>query len=263
MRLVDTHAHLYLDRFDEDREEMLDRARAVGVTAFFLPAIDVASIHAALELASRHADIWVMAALHPSETRDATEADFEAVETLSSEARVVAIGETGLDYYWDRTFDGKQHEMLRRHIRLAVDRDLPLVFHNREAHDDLVRILREEKSVSPHPERFRGIFHCFGGLPAHAVDVLDLGFHVGLGGSLTFRNGGVPDAVRDVPLDRIVLETDAPFLAPVPHRGKRNEPAHIALVASFLAGLRGLDVDEVANVTTANAERLFAVGFPD
>ena len=213
--------------------------------------------------AARHADIRVMAALHPSETRDATEADFEAVETLSREARVVAIGETGLDYYWDRTFDEKQQEMLRRHIRLAVERDLPLVFHNREAHDDLVRIVREEKSVSPHPERIRGIFHCFGGLTAHAVDVLDLGFHVGLGGSLTFRNGGVPDAIREVPLDRIVLETDAPFLAPVPFRGKRNEPAHIALVAAFLADLRGLDPSEVASATTANAECVFAVGFPD
>lgn len=259
MRLVDTHVHVYLDAFDADREQVLDRAREAGVRGFFLPAIDVRSIHAALELARRHDDVWVMAALHPSETKTAGDDDFRAVEDLSREPRVAAIGETGLDYYWDRSFDERQQEMLRRHVRLAWERDLPLVFHTRESLEDVVRIVREERERLDRPERIRGIFHCFGGTPEQAGSVLDLGFHLGIGGSLTFRNGGVPAGIADVPLERIVLETDAPYLAPVPFRGKRNEPAHVALVARFLAELRGLEPETVADVTTATAEELFSV----
>lgn len=257
--LIDTHTHTYLDRFDEDRGAVMERAVEAGVGVQLLPAIDVASIHAALELARAHAGVFVMAALHPSETKDATDADFAEVERLSFEPEVVAIGETGLDYYWDTSFNEKQHDFLRRHIRLAYERDLPLVFHNRDASEDLVAIVREEQEGVDDPGRIRGVFHCFGGTPEFARDVMDLGFHAGLGGTLTFKNGGVPDAIVDIPLERIVLETDAPFLAPTPHRGKRNEPAYVRLVAEKLAELRGLTVEEVAAVTTANARRLFGL----
>jgi len=257
MEIVDTHAHLDLDRFDADREEVIGRASDAGVKTIVVPAIDVRSIHAALELASRHDGIHVMAALHPSETKDATEADWREVEALSREDRVVAIGETGLDYYWDRTFDERQQEYLRRHIALAEERDLPLVFHDRDASDDLVRIVTEAKAASDRPDRIRGIFHCFGGPESHARRVIDLGFLVGIGGTLTFRNSGVADALRDVPIDRIVLETDSPFLAPVPYRGKRNEPAYVRLVAERLAAERDMTLRRVAQVTTSNARSLF------
>ena len=257
--LIDTHTHIYLDRFDDDREEVMRRAREAGVAVQILPAIDVASINAALELAERYEGIYVMAALHPSETKDAGDSDFAEVERLCGESKVVAVGETGLDYYWDTGFNEKQQEFLRRHIRLAAARDLPLVFHNREASEDLVRIVREEQSAASDASRIRGVFHCFGGTPSFAAEVMALGFHVGIGGTLTFKNAGVPEAIASVPLDRIVLETDAPFLAPVPHRGKRNEPAYVRLVAERLAELRGVTLDEVAAVTSENARRVFGL----
>ncbi len=262
MRLVDTHVHIYLDAFAADRDAVLDRARNAGVRAFLLPAIDVASVHAALDLAARNDDIWVMAALHPSETKTAGEAEFREIEELSREDRIVAVGETGLDHYWDRTFDERQEDMLRRHIGLAAERDLPLVFHTRDSLDDVVRVVHEERDRIDRPDRIRGVFHCFGGSARQAESVLALGFHLGIGGSLTFRNGGVPAGIAGVPLDRVVLETDAPFLAPVPFRGKRNEPAHVAIVARFLAELRGIDADSVADATTRSAEAVFGVRFP-
>ena len=257
--LIDTHAHIYLDRFDADFPFMMERAWEVGVKAILMPAIDIPSIHLALELCSRYAGLYAMVALHPSETKNATDAHFDEVASLAAEPRVVAIGETGLDYYWDRGFDEKQHDMLRRHIRLAVEKNLPLVFHNREASEDLVRILKEEKEVSKYPERLRGVFHCFGGPTWLGDEVIGLGFHVGIGGTLTFKNAGVPEAIKDISMDRIVLETDAPFLAPVPHRGKRNEPAYVRIVAEKLAETRDLSLLQVARATTENACRLFGI----
>jgi TatD DNase family protein len=256
--LVDTHAHVYLDQFEDDIEPVLDRAREAGVHAIVMPAIDVESIHKALALAGRHPDLYVMSAIHPSETQSATDAMFDEVVSLCEETRVVAVGESGLDYYWDRSFDEKQQDFLRRHVQLAIDLDLPLVLHNREAGEDLVRILREELNKAGR-ETMRGIFHCFGGPSSLGKEALHLGFHLGIGGTLTFKNAGVSATIADVSLDRLVLETDSPFLAPVPHRGKRNEPAYVALVAQRLAEDRGLSVDEVADVTTRNAVGLFGL----
>lgn len=261
--LVDTHCHLYLDRFDADRPAVVERAHAAGVAFILQPAIDVPSIHAALALSQRHEGMYAMAALHPTETKDATQQDLEEVAALCDRPEVLAVGESGLDYYWDRSYVAKQQDVLRWHARLAIDRDLPLVLHNRDqkgsttSSDDLVRILREEAAAAPAGRRLFGVFHCFGGTPDFARDVLELGFHVGLGGTLTFKNGGVPEAIAHVPLERIVLETDAPFLAPVPYRGKRNEPAYVRLVAERLAALRDLPLEEVALATTAAARSLF------
>ncbi len=204
-----------------------------------------------------------MAGLHPTETRKATEADLAEIEVLCNEPRVIAIGESGLDYYWDQSFIPKQQEVLRFHARLAIETDLPLVLHNRDqqnqsgSSDDLVRILREEQLAAPSGKRLFGVFHCFGGSPQFARAVLEIGFRIGVGGTLTFKNGGVPEAIADVPLDRIVLETDAPFLAPVPFRGKRNEPAYTLLVAEKLAELRGMALEDIVTETTRNARLLF------
>ena len=261
--LIDTHAHLYLDRFRDDLGAVLDRAREADVHAVVLPAIDVPSIHQALDLCERHEGLYAMAALHPSETKSATAADFEAVAELCDHARVVAVGESGLDYYWDRSFDERQHDLLRQHARLAIEKDLPLILHSRDqkgseaVFESLVRVLREERRTSSQPERLRGIFHCFGGPAWLAEAARELGFLLGLGGTLTFKNSGVADVVRGVGLERLVLETDAPYLAPAPHRGKRNEPAYVRLVAEKLAEVKGTSVEEVARVTTANARRLF------
>ncbi len=263
--LIDTHAHVYLDRFTADLDAVVERARAAGVDAVVLPAIDVPSIHAALDLCDRYPGyFFAMAALHPSEVKDATDADFEQVRALCTRPEVVAVGESGLDYYWDRSFNAKQHDYLRRHARLAVEADLPLVLHNRDekgseaSSRDMVEILRGVQA-EPGGERLRGVFHCFGGPAWLAEAALDLGFHVGLGGTLTFKNGGVPDAIEAVPLERIVLETDAPYLAPAPHRGKRNEPAYVRLVAERLAEVKGVPLAEVEAITTANAQALFGL----
>ena len=255
---IDTHAHIYLEQFAEDRPEMLHRARASAVDTIVMPAIDLKSIHDALELANTHEGLYVMAAIHPSETREATEATFEAVAKLCNEDKVVAVGESGLDYYWDRSFDEKQQEYLRMHARLAIEKDLPLILHNREADGDLVRILHEEKTeAGPDGERLRGIFHCFGGPDELGRSALELGFLLGIGGTVTFKNSGVDAVVAGFDLNDFVLETDSPFLAPVPHRGKRNEPAYLKLVAQKLAEVKRVTVEEVARVTTENAKRVF------
>src|SRR5690625_804970 len=159
--LIDTHTHLYHHKFDDDRDAVVARARAAGVSQMVLPAIDVASIHDAIKLSDRHDGVFVMSALHPSEVKDATDADFEAVVELAAHPNVVAIGESGLDYYWDRSFDEKQQDYLRRHIRLAVETDLPLILHNREATSDIIRLLAKERAKLEKPERLRGILHCY------------------------------------------------------------------------------------------------------
>ena len=251
-RLIDTHAHIYLEQFKDDLEAVLDRARAAGVESIVMPAIDIPSIHSALALSERYEGLYVMAAIHPSETQHATDAMFDEVASLCSEARVVAVGESGLDYYWDRSFDERQQEFFRRHIRLALDRDMPLVIHNREAGVDIVEIIADELAKAGRT-RMKGIFHCFGGPKALGEKAIGMGFHLGIGGTLTFKNAGVSAAIEEAPLDCIVLETDSPFLAPAPHRGKRNEPAYVRLVAERLAEDRGLTVEEVAVVTTRNA----------
>ena len=264
--LIDTHAHLYLDRFAADLDAVVERARAAGVERIVLPAIDVPSIHRALDLCDRYEGITAMAALHPSSVQEATDADLEAVAVFCDDPRVVAVGESGLDYYWDRSFDARQHDVFRRHIGLAIEKNLPLILHIRdkqgrdEAHRDVVRILEEERAKADAPERLRGIFHCFTG-PAWVAEAAErLGFLLGLGGVLTFKNSGLAEIVRDLPLAQFVLETDAPYLAPAPHRGTRNEPAYVRRVAERLADIKQLPLEKVAQATTANATRLFGLG---
>jgi TatD DNase family protein len=257
--LVDTHAHIYVDRFAADFDAMLERAREAGVTQIVMPAIDVPSIERALELAHKYDGLYVMAGLHPSEVKDASDADFEDVVRLSRESKVVAIGESGLDYYWDRSFDDKQHDYLKRHVALAVELDLPLILHNREATGDILKILSEERALLADPLRFRGILHCFTDGPEEAIRAHDLGFLVGIGGVLTFKNGGLAESLVDVPLEWMVLETDAPYLAPHPHRGKRNEPAYVRLIAERLAEVKGVRFEQIAEVTSRTARSLFGI----
>jgi TatD DNase family protein len=266
MVLVDTHAHLYLPQFADEESAVVDRALEAGVHYIILPAIDVASVDAALAMCDRHPGVvFAMAALHPSAVQGATPADMNAVEQALADDRVVAVGESGLDYYWDQSYVQKQQEYLRLHARLAIEHDLPVVLHNRDQNGseatsrDLVRILGEEGRAHSRGRRLRGVFHCFGPPVWLAHEVMQLGFHIGIGGTFTYKNSGVAEAIAEVPLDRIVLETDAPYLAPTPHRGKRNEPANVRIVAEHLARARGISIDEVAATTTATARSLFGI----
>ncbi|MEX0747219.1 MAG: TatD family hydrolase, partial [Rhodothermales bacterium] len=212
-----------------------------------------------IELCPAHEGLYEMAALHPTATKEATDEDFARVADLCEDPHIVAVGETGLDYYWDRSFDEKQRDFLRRHIRLAVEKDLPLVFHNREAFEDLIVLVEEEKLASSTPERLRGVFHCFTGTAEEAERVGKAGFLVGIGGILTFKNSRLSETVRDIPLQQIVLETDSPYLAPAPFRGKRNEPAYVRFVAERLVEVTGRPLNEVRLATTGNAERIFGL----
>jgi TatD DNase family protein len=257
--LVDTHAHLYLDRFDDDRDLVLQRARDAGVETIVMPAIGVPSIQQAVDLAGTHDGLYAMAGLHPSETEDATDTDFEAVREWCDHDKIVAVGESGLDYYWDRSFDDRQKEFFRRHIRLAIEADLPLVIHNREATGDILDILEEERAATDAPAKMRGILHCYVDPPEVAERAWDLGFYVGVGGIMTFSNSEVDDYVKEVPLERIVVETDSPYLAPEPNRGDRNEPAYVRHVADTLARVKDVPIQEVEAVTTANARDIYGL----
>lgn len=260
--LVDTHAHLYLDRFDDDREAVLHRAREAGVGAIVLPAIDTPSIEQAVALAEAHADVFAMTGLHPSSTEDAAEADMATVADWCDHEQVVAIGESGLDYYWDRSFDDRQKHFFRMHIRLAIETGLPLVIHNREATNDVLAILAEERAAHPDGDRLHGILHCFVDDADTAQRAWELGFYVGIGGIVTFKNSDHDAMLRATPLEHIVLETDAPYLAPQAERGHRNEPAFVKHVAEYLAAVTDHSLQTIVETTTANAQSVYDLPAP-
>ena len=260
--LIDTHAHMYDGRFTDDLDIVLTRAHEAGVGEIFLPAVDVQSVHLALNLCAQYDNLRAMAAIHPTHISEAADGDFDEITQLCEVPQVVAVGECGLDYYWDKYYDKRQPEFFARHIRLSTETGLPLIIHLRDkqhrdnAHRDAVRIL--ERELPPFDNgRARGIFHCFTGpdwLPEAAAG---LGFLLGVGGAVTFKNSGVADMLRDVPLSQVVLETDAPYMTPVPYRGRRNEPARVTLVAEKIAEINNCTAAEVAEITSTTARRLF------
>ncbi len=263
--LIDTHAHLYDDQFVHDLDDVFLRANRAGVERIILPAVDVASVHQALNLCIKYEGVYAMVGIHPTYVLDATDQDFDELESLCNEPKVIAVGESGLDYFWDKYYSERQPEFFARHIQLSVETQLPLVIHLRDkkhcdrAHRDAIEIL--ERELLAHSEGHPGgIFHCFTGpdwLPRAAAR---LGFHLGVGGAVTFKNSGVAEMLNSVSLSQIVLETDAPYMSPVPHRGKRNEPARIALIAQKVAELKKRTIAEVAEITSANARQLFKLG---
>lgn len=260
--LIDTHAHMYDSCFADDLDTVLARAHEAGVGEIFLPAVDVHSVHLALNLCARYDNLRAMAAIHPTYILEAADGDFDKIIRLCETPQVVAVGECGLDYYWDKYYDKRQPDFFARHIRLSVETGLPLIIHLRDkrhqdnAHRDAVHIL--ERELPPFDNgRARGIFHCFTGpdwLPEAAAK---LGFLLGVGGAVTFKNSGVADMLRGVRLRQIVLETDAPYMTPVPYRGRRNEPARVQLVAEKIAEINDCTAAEVAKITSATARRLF------
>ncbi len=251
--LIDTHTHLYSKKFDHDREAMLARAVATGVERMYLPAIDSETHEAMLELEVAHPDrCFAMMGLHPCSVDAAFEKELAIVERFLGERKFCAVGEMGIDLYWDKTFFEQQKEAFRRQAGWAKSLGVPIVIHARESLDVCIELVREAQDG-----RLRGIFHCFTGTLEQARQVVDLGFHLGIGGVLTYPKGGLEEVCSTMPLDTMVLETDAPYLPPVPHRGKRNEAAYLRLVAERLSEVRVAPLKEIVRATTANALKIF------
>lgn len=252
--LFNTHSHVDTGRqFAQDRDDVLARAREMGVSQLMVIGFERALLPITLGFAERHDWVWAAVGIHPTSALEwGPDAEAE-IRAAARHPRVKALGEVGLDYYWkDRAPFDVQRDVFRQQIRLARELGLPLVIHNRDAHEDVVRILEEEGA-----EEVGGIMHCFSGDWEMAQRCLALNFYIGIGGTVTYKNNPVgQDVARRLPLDRIVLETDDPYLAPVPYRGKRNEPGYVRIVAEFLAELRGTTLEEIAAATTANARRV-------
>ena len=255
MNYVDTHAHIDGAEFDADRDEVVARARAAGVSKVLVPAIDLASVDSVLRTCDRYPGFaYPMAGLHPEEVR----ADFRAVlATMRSriDGRFVAIGEVGIDYYWSREFEKEQLEAFEEHVRWAVELRKPLMIHCRKGQNEMVAVLRRYRGELP-----GGVFHCFTGNEREAEELLAFdNFALGIGGVLTFKKSHLPEVLPHIPLQRIVLETDSPYMAPVPMRGKRNESAFVSYVLARVADCYGVSQETVAEATNATVERIFGI----
>jgi len=269
--LTDTHCHLDLEKFDSDRESVLERAIQAGVERILIPGLTLTSSLSAIKLAESHPMLYAAIGVHPTEASDFGRSTLNDIRKRSQHPKVKAIGEIGLDYYWDSTPHDHQQKVLKEQLALAAELQLPVVIHFREKGDasggdcasDLLKILEEwgtglRREKSPLAER-PGVLHSFSGTLEMARAAISLGFYVGVTGPVTFKNGQRrQELVAALPLDRILIETDAPFLAPPPHRGKRNEPAYVRLIADKIALVRSCTTEQVAAATSENAQRLFA-----
>jgi len=255
MQIIDTHCHIYLPEFDNDRREVVERSVRDGIRTILMPNIDSSSVAPMLAAEKNYPGICMpMMALHPTSVKGNYRLELEGVETRLAEHKYYGIGETGIDLYWDKTFISEQIISFRRHLELAEDYNLPVIIHARES---LETIIKEIKSFGP--GRVEGVFHAFPGSVNEARQVVEMGFLIGIGGVITFRNSRLGDAAIEAGINNIVLETDAPYLAPVPHRGKRNESSFLTLVVDKLSELLAITPAEVADRTTANAKRLFKI----
>ncbi|MEO5643936.1 MAG: TatD family hydrolase [Bacteroidia bacterium] len=260
MILTDTHAHLYAEQFAEDREEMMKRALEKGVSRIFLPAIDTATHHQLIAMADAYPEhCFPMMGLHPCSVDAATiDTEYAAIEEWHAKRKFTAVGEIGIDLYWDKTQLKLQQDIFAKQIDLAIRLNLPVVIHSRNAFNECFEIVSEKKAgISG--ENLKGIFHCFSdGIP-EAEKVISLGsFMMGIGGTVTFKNSGVDKVAEHIGMDHFVLETDAPYLAPVPFRGKRNESSYLSCVAETIARIKNITVEEVALITTENSKKIFS-----
>ncbi|WP_313894768.1 TatD family hydrolase [Psychrobacillus sp.] len=250
---IDTHVHLNADQYDEDIQEVIDRALEAKVSKMVVIGFDRKTIERAMKLAEDYSFIYAVIGWHPVDAIDCTEEDLQWIEELAAHEKVVGIGEMGLDYYWDKSPKDVQQAVFRKQIRLAQKVNLPIIIHNRDATEDVLRILQEEEAYLT-----GGIMHCFGGSVETARQCIDMNFMISLGGPVTFKNAVKPKEVAtEIPLEYLLIETDAPYLAPHPHRGKRNEPALVTLVAEEIARLKGISIEQVARETTNNANNFF------
>lgn len=252
--MIDTHTHLYSEEFDEDRKEAIQRALDKGINEFYLPAIDSESHEKMLQLETEYPDhVFSMMGLHPCYVKpESWEKELGIVKNYLDQRAFPAIGEIGIDLYWDKSTLDIQVKAFEQQIDWAIEKDLSIVIHTRESFDETFEVLERKK----HP-KLRGIFHCFSGNLEQAKHAIDLNFILGIGGVVTFKNGKIDQFLNEIPLEKIVLETDSPYLAPVPHRGKRNESSYIDLVAGKLVDIYKVDFSEIDRITTENAKKMF------
>ncbi|MCK0108439.1 TatD family hydrolase [Flavobacteriaceae bacterium S0825] len=255
MIITDTHTHLYSEAFDEDRDKMMQRAFNKGITRFFIPAIDSTYTKAMFELEKNYPEnVFLMMGLHPTSVKENYKEELTHVEKLLSERPFIAIGEIGIDLYWDKSTLSIQQEAFRRQIKLSKKYKLPIVIHCRESFDEIFEVLEEEKG-----DDLFGIFHCFTGTLEQAQRAISYNMKLGIGGVVTFKNGKIDQFLNQIDLKHIVLETDSPYLAPTPYRGKRNESSYIINVLDKLSYIYGISATEIANITTANSKEVFKV----
>ena len=253
MILVDTHCHLYSEEFDDEIDAIIDRAKKIGVTKFYLPAIDSTSLQAMLALEARYPNTcFAMMGLHPCYVKENYKIELQIVADQLAKRPFVAVGEIGLDFYWDKTFAVQQYEAFELQMQWALDKKLPIVIHTRNAMQETINM------VAPFAAKgLTGIFHCFSGSYESAKQITDFNFMLGIGGVITYKNAGLSEALKDIPNEFLVLETDAPYLTPVPFRGKRNESSYLQYIIEKLADTKQISLEEMASITTANAERVF------
>lgn len=253
--MIDTHAHIYLEEFKSDLDAVIGRSMAAGIEKIFMPNVDSETIDDMMKATERYPGYCIpMMGLHPGSVDERYEERLELVERWLSKGVFAAVGEIGIDLYWDRTFENQQKEAFKRQVELAKKFDLPIVVHHRNAFDEAFKIVKQLKD-----NKLTGIFHCFTGTKEEADKLTSLGFYLGIGGVATFKNGGLDKSLPGVNIERIVLETDSPYLAPAPYRGKRNEPAYLELVAKRLGEILNMETNQVIEVTSANARNIFKV----
>ena len=253
MNLIETHAHIYSSKFDSDRDQVIEDIRNAGIERVYMPNVDVETIDAMLDCEQRYPDLCIpMMGLHPCDVKEDFQSQLYQMEDWLNKRPFAAVGEIGLDLYWDKTFFEQQKEALRIQLSWAKEKNLPIVLHCRESMDETIQIIKEEQDGS-----LQGIFHCFTGSLEQANEIVNLGFILGIGGVSTFKNGGLDQVIPHLGLENLVLETDAPYLAPVPYRGKRNSPAYLPIIAEKIGDFLAISKDEVALKTKENALNLF------
>jgi len=254
MELIDTHCHLYAPAFTEDIDAVIKRAMAAGVSRLYLPAIDRESETSMLDLEKRYPDIcFAMQGLHPCSVKADSADALKHVEQSLAGRRFAAVGEIGLDFYWDRSFENEQYHAFHQQVEWALQYDLPIVIHSRDSIEQTIAVVREHQNG-----KLRGIFHCFNEDEKSAREIISLGFYLGIGGTVTYKKSDLPVVLKDIGLENIVLETDSPYLPPVPFRGKRNESSFLLNIVQKLAEIKGVNVEEVARITTKNALKVFS-----
>lgn len=258
MNFIDTHSHLYSEEFSEDISETILRAKEVGVTKILLPNIDILSIDPMLELCKKDNCFYPMLGLHPTSINSDFESQLTKIESYLDKVNICAIGEIGIDLYWDKTFIEEQRIAFEKQIEWALERDLPMAIHIRKGFDEALISLNKLSGKIRNPNKlYKGVFHCFGGDFHQARKVIEMGFKIGIGGVVTFKNAKLADIVKDINLKDILLETDSPYLSPTPYRGKRNESSYIPIIAQKISEIKGISIEEVALITTETAQETF------
>lgn len=255
MKLIDTHCHLYSEEFEKDIETVIGNAVETGVEKFYLPSIDSASMKSMFNLEEKYPGQCIaMMGLHPCYVKENYQDELALVQHWLTKRKFAAVGEIGLDFYWDKTFATEQYEAFRTQMEWAIENNLPIAIHTRNAMQETINIVREYV-----PKGIRGIFHCFSGSYESAREIINAGFYLGIGGVLTYKNAGLAEVLSKIDLQHLVLETDAPYLTPVPFRGKRNESSYLKYVVAKLAAVKNCAEEEVAAITTENAEKIFGL----